>query len=51
MDFLKERLGGQIDGYEFVKVQDYKKDPDVGQLIMLTDKDVEELSNYIYSKT
>jgi len=29
-DFLRERLGDKIEGYEFVEFSDYKKDPDIG---------------------
>lgn len=47
MDFLKDKV--TIDGYEFVNVHDYKPDPDVGQLILLTDKDIDELSNIFTS--
>jgi hypothetical protein len=44
MDFLRERLGSTIDGYELVEINDYKPNPQVGQLIMLTQDDVDGLS-------
>lgn len=48
MDFLIERLGTTIEGYEFVNIRDYKPNPQIGQLILLTDKDMDELSFFIY---
>lgn len=46
MDFLIERLGTTIEGYEFVNIRDYKPNPQIGQLILLTDKDMDELNKF-----
>ena len=47
-DFLRERLGDKIEGYEFVEFSDYKKDPDVGQLIFIHDDDAEGACKFFF---
>jgi hypothetical protein len=46
MDFIKERIGSSVDGYEFVNINDYTLDPEIGQVIMLTDRDLEDRCNF-----